>query len=88
MASPLMQAVVAATLAAVHHLQSRAARTWVVAIACAITPDLDALGYWLGVPYESFWGHRRCQRADKCLWVWIQPAGGDIVVIETSTDSN
>jgi inner membrane protein len=58
MASPLTHAVVAATLAAVHHLQPRAARTWLVAIACAIAPDLDALGYWIGIPYESFWGHR------------------------------
>jgi inner membrane protein len=58
MASPLTHAVVAVTLTAVHDLQPRAARTWLVAIACAIAPDLDALGYWLGVPYESFWGHR------------------------------
>ncbi|HEX8751631.1 MAG TPA: metal-dependent hydrolase [Nitrospira sp.] len=58
MASPLTHAVVAVTIVAVHDLQPRAARTWLVAIACAIAPDLDALGYWLGVPYESFWGHR------------------------------
>lgn len=58
MASPLTHAVVAVTIAAVHDLQLRAARTWLVAIACAIAPDIDALGFWLGVPYESFWGHR------------------------------
>ena len=58
MASPLTHAVVAVTIVAVHDLQPRASRTWLVAIACAIAPDLDALGYWLGVPYELFWGHR------------------------------
>lgn len=29
--------------------------------ACALVPtlpDLDAIGFGLGVPYESFWGHR------------------------------
>ena len=58
MASPLTHAVVAVTIVAVHDLQPSAARTWLVAIACAIAPDFDALGFWLGVPYESFWGHR------------------------------
>ena len=57
MASPLTHAVVGATLAAVH-LQPRAARTWLLAVTCTVAPDIDALGYWLGVPYESFWGHR------------------------------
>lgn len=25
---------------------------------CAIVPDFDAIGYWLGVPYRSMFGHR------------------------------
>jgi inner membrane protein len=58
MASPLSHAVVAATLAAVHGVTPRAAASWWLCVACAIAPDLDALGYWLGVPYGSFWGHR------------------------------
>src|SRR5215510_2893467 len=58
MASPLTHAVVAVTIVAVHDLQPSAARTWLVAIACAIAPDFDAIGFWLGLPYESFWGHR------------------------------
>jgi inner membrane protein len=24
----------------------------------AVLPDVDAIGYWLGVPYQSVWGHR------------------------------
>jgi len=27
--------------------------------AClAVLPDIDAFGYWAGVPYDSLWGHR------------------------------
>lgn len=33
-------------------------RFWVLAALCAILPDIDAVGYALGVPYESLWGHR------------------------------
>jgi inner membrane protein len=30
----------------------------VLACACAVLPDLDALGLWLGIPYEHPLGHR------------------------------
>jgi len=30
----------------------------VLALACALLPDLDALGLWLGIPYEHALGHR------------------------------
>ena len=30
----------------------------VLALACALLPDLDALGLWLGIPYEHPLGHR------------------------------
>jgi inner membrane protein len=55
MASPLTHAIVAATLAAGWHLPWKLG---LVGVACALLPDLDAAGYWLGVPYGSFWGHR------------------------------
>jgi len=31
---------------------------WWIAAICAAIPDVDAIGYWLGVPYDSVWGHR------------------------------
>ncbi|WP_201981771.1 metal-dependent hydrolase [Hymenobacter rubidus] len=31
---------------------------WLAAGICAALPDVDALGYRLGVPYDSLWGHR------------------------------
>lgn len=33
-------------------------RFWWLAAICGILPDADALGFKLGIPYESFWGHR------------------------------
>ncbi len=29
-----------------------------LAIACALLPDVDALGLWLGIPYDHPFGHR------------------------------
>jgi len=33
-------------------------RLWLVGAACSIVPDLDSIGYFLGVPYDSLFGHR------------------------------
>jgi inner membrane protein len=33
-------------------------RFWTIGIICSILPDVDVVGYSLGVPYQSFWGHR------------------------------
>jgi inner membrane protein len=34
------------------------ARFWALAAICSILPDADTLGFWLGVPYDSTFGHR------------------------------
>jgi inner membrane protein len=34
------------------------ARYWVLGATFAALPDLDGVGFWLGVPYESTFGHR------------------------------
>lgn len=31
---------------------------WIIGAVGAVIPDLDAIGYWAGVPYDSMWGHR------------------------------
>jgi inner membrane protein len=31
---------------------------WVAAALCAALPDVDSVGYRMGVPYNSLWGHR------------------------------
>lgn len=33
-------------------------RFWLIGAIGAALPDIDALGYWAGVPYSSMWGHR------------------------------
>jgi len=31
---------------------------WFFSIICPILPDLDGIGFVLGIPYADFWGHR------------------------------
>ena len=33
-------------------------RFWGLMTACSILPDIDSIGFHLGVPYGSLWGHR------------------------------
>lgn len=33
-------------------------RIWVVGAACSAIPDLDVIGFRLGIRYGDFWGHR------------------------------
>ena len=58
MASAFGHAALGATLGAVLLPHRRHRAYWLVAAACAALPDVDALGYRLGVPYDSLWGHR------------------------------
>lgn len=33
-------------------------RLWISAVICSILPDYDTVGYFYGIPYNSFLGHR------------------------------
>src|SRR5882672_3028323 len=33
-------------------------RFWCAAAACSILPDIDSIGFHMGVPYGALWGHR------------------------------
>jgi inner membrane protein len=33
-------------------------RVWVAGALCSVVPDLDVIGFRLGIPYGDFWGHR------------------------------
>jgi len=58
-ASAFAHAVVAVTLATTWVKRPKLpVRFWVLGAACAMGPDLDVLGYWLGIPYEHILGHR------------------------------
>jgi inner membrane protein len=58
MASAFGHAALGATLGKLLLPNSRHWPYWVAAACCAALPDADALGYRLGVPYDSLWGHR------------------------------
>ncbi|HEX8656479.1 MAG TPA: metal-dependent hydrolase [Hymenobacter sp.] len=58
MASAFGHAFLGATLGKLLLSNSRHWPCWAAAACCAALPDVDALGYRLGVPYGSLWGHR------------------------------
>jgi inner membrane protein len=33
-------------------------RVWIVGVVCAMLPDIDVVGFRLGIRYGDFWGHR------------------------------
>ncbi|MBD2767986.1 metal-dependent hydrolase [Hymenobacter sp. BT664] len=58
MASAFGHAFLGATLGKLLLPDRRHWPAWVVAAGCAALPDVDAVGYKLGVAYDSLWGHR------------------------------
>ena len=58
MASAFAHAALGATLGKLLLPQRRHWPYWVAAGLCAALPDVDSIGYRLGVPYDSLWGHR------------------------------
>ncbi len=58
MASAFAHAALGATLGKLLLPNRRHWPYWVAAGICAALPDVDSVGYRLGVPYDSLWGHR------------------------------
>lgn len=60
MASIITHGIVGATMSATYTLavEHMPRRFLVLAVALAILPDADAIGFLLGVPYGSVFGHR------------------------------
>ena len=58
MASAFAHAAAALALGTAFRRRGRPARFWITGAALAVLPDADAIGYRLGVPYDSVWGHR------------------------------
>jgi inner membrane protein len=65
MASAFSHAIAAVAIGKISRAISRPGglgkvdmRFWLVAMFCAVIPDIDAIGFWLGIPYDSLWGHR------------------------------
>ena len=58
MASAFSHAVAALGIGAIVLPAGVPRRAWITGAIAAAAPDLDVLGYWAGVPYDSPWGHR------------------------------
>ncbi len=58
MASPISHVVVAVALGSALKLPKASLRLWLLGAACAVVPDVDVIGFWLGVPYDDLLGHR------------------------------
>lgn len=58
MPSIISHAVVAASVGVAMAPQDVPARFWTAAIACSVIPDMDTVGFFFGIPYDRFLGHR------------------------------
>ncbi len=58
MATPLSHLAVPLALTAVLGTDAVPPGLLALALVCAVLPDLDALGLWLGIPYAHPFGHR------------------------------
>jgi inner membrane protein len=57
-ASAFTHAIAGLAIGTVFQGKQTPARYWVLGATLAALPDLDGIGFWLGVPYESTFGHR------------------------------
>ncbi len=58
MASPIAHAVFGASLWPLFRDPSAPPRMWAWGAALAVLPDIDFVGFQLGVPYDALFGHR------------------------------
>lgn len=58
MASAFAHAVTASALGVAAGIPLQARRIWLLGIVCSILPDIDSVGFLIGIPYEHVLGHR------------------------------
>ena len=58
MASAFSHAVAALGIGTCFYRLGVPKRVWVAGVLCSVVPDLDVIGFWFGVRYGDFWGHR------------------------------
>ena len=58
MATIVSHAIVALAIGSVLSREKEPRKYYFFGMLCAIMPDLDAVGFWMGVPYDSMFGHR------------------------------
>ena len=58
MASAFSHAVAALSIGTCFYRPETPKRVWAAGALCSILPDIDVIGFRLGIPYGGFWGHR------------------------------
>lgn len=58
MASAVTHVIVAGTLGLGIRPSPTPPRFWLLGALCSVIPDIDVVGFWLGIPYEALLGHR------------------------------
>ena len=58
MASVFSHAVAALGIGSCFYRPRTPKRVWVIGALCSVIPDLDVIGFGLGIRYGDFWGHR------------------------------
>jgi inner membrane protein len=58
MASAFSHAIASVAIGKMNFTSAQTRKFWLLGAFCAVIPDADAIGYWMGVPYDSLWGHR------------------------------
>jgi inner membrane protein len=58
MASAFGHAAAALAIGAVALPRGAPRRAWGLMVACAVLPDVDSIGYAMGIPYDHLVGHR------------------------------
>ena len=58
MASLFTHAVAACGISACFYKSAVPKRIWILGAACSLLPDVDVIGFRLGIRYADFWGHR------------------------------
>lgn len=58
MASAFGHAAVSLALSQTGMAKSMSWRLLLAGVVLSILPDADSIGFWFGIPYASFWGHR------------------------------
>jgi len=58
MASIFSHAVAALGIGACFYQPRTPKRAWVLGVLCSVIPDVDVIGFPLGIRYGDFWGHR------------------------------
>jgi inner membrane protein len=58
MASAISHAIAAVGISACFYDSRVPKGVWVAGVLCAVSPDIDVIGFRFGVHYGDFWGHR------------------------------